>query len=181
VLAAFPDPRSTPTENVLVVDDDAPVRKLVARILGAQGYSVHEVADGATARRILATQSVALVFCDVNLAKESGLALAEEMLSRLDPPAVVMLSGVLDLSVAERALGCGAYGYVMKPFGANDLLVSAANALHRRRLESEARGYEERLRSAAEARTVELRHDTLVELALSELDLAEAPIDAVGS
>jgi putative two-component system response regulator len=60
------------------------------------------------------------------------MQLAQELMMAAPHLAVVMVSGVNDLSVAETALEIGAYDYLLKPFSPNDVLISVANALRRR-------------------------------------------------
>lgn len=71
--------------------------------------------------------------------------------------AVVMVTGVDDPGLAEVALEHGAYGYVIKPFEANEIIINVKNALRRRSLEIENREQRERLARTLDERTMELR------------------------
>jgi putative two-component system response regulator len=68
-----------------------------------------------------------------------------------------MATGIDDPAIASVALEQGAFGYIVKPFAPNELLINAANALLRRRLESEARQQREHLEQVVEERTHELQ------------------------
>ncbi len=155
------------TERILVVDDEEPIRTLLARLLGAQGYDCVTAEDAAAARRLLSASSIALVLTDVKMPGASGFDLAHEI--HLDYPdtAVVLVTGVDDRRFAEAALAQGAYGYVLKPFKENELLISVANALRRRALEIENRQHRERLEHTVLERTATLR-ETISQLEASE-------------
>ena len=154
-------------ERILVVDDEESIRKLLARLLGAQGYECLTAESAAEARRLLAENAIALVLSDVNMPGESGFDFAHEV--HLDYPdtAVVLVTGVDDRRFAEAALAGGAYGYILKPFKANELLINVVNALRRRALELENRNNRDRLEQIVLERTGALR-ETITRLEASE-------------
>ena len=93
---------------------------------------------------------------------ESGLDLVEDALRRHERMAALMVSGLDDVALAERALRIGAYGYVVKPFSINDVLIAVLGALrHRRAATQDPSGMGEdtirRLCVAVEARDVRHR------------------------
>ena len=98
-----------------------------------------------------------LALCDLNMPGESGLALVEHVAAEHPETATIMVTGADDSAIAEKALALGTYGYVIKPFYNNELLINIANALRRRRLELESRDYRESLESAVQERTAELQ------------------------
>jgi putative two-component system response regulator len=106
---------------------------------------------------------VQLVLCDVGLPGESGLELVRWLQREQPTVAVVMVTASDDARLAESALRFGAYGYVIKPFRANDVLIAIGYGLRRRSLElagAEDRG---RLEDAVADRTSALAR-TVVEL-----------------
>ena len=126
-------------ERVLCVDDDAAARKLLVRLVTAAGHECVAASSVDEARRLLAEQSFSVVLCDIGLPGRSGLELLDELARTRPDVATVMVTGEHDPSVANTALQLGAYGYITKPFGANELLIDLTNALHRRRLDAERR------------------------------------------
>ncbi len=82
-------------ERVLVVDDEPGVRKLLARILRAQGYDVFETEDGASALALLnsANRQMDLVVTDLVMPKMSGTRLAEEIQTRWPAVKLLFVSG----------------------------------------------------------------------------------------
>jgi putative two-component system response regulator len=141
---------------VLVVDDDRAIRRMITRILGRAGYTCAEAADPAEARSLAQAQEFALVTCDVNMPGGSGLALVADLRERHPDIAVVMVSGMDDPRTAAEAGELGAYGYVVKPFEANEMLIAADNALRRRELEVENRAHRQHLELLVAERTQDL-------------------------
>lgn len=123
--------------KVLLVDDDEAFRRSTARSLTAHGYECVEAASAAEARVALDTeQDVAAVLCDIKMPGRSGLDLLRELTSDAPDVAVVMTTGVDDPRIADVALDTGAFGYVIKPFDVNELLITLSSALRRRELEA---------------------------------------------
>jgi putative two-component system response regulator len=159
-----------PSERLLIVDDEDQIRTVLARLLGAHGYDCVTADSAAAARRALRESHVALVLCDVNMPGESGIDFAREALSQYPDTAVVMVTGLDDRRYAEAAIELGAYGYVLKPFKPNELIINVGNALRRRALEIENRGHRDRLEQTVLARTTALR-ETISQLEFSHAEL----------
>jgi putative two-component system response regulator len=126
--------------RILVIDDDPQVRDALGRLLETGGYETVCVGDAISARERMQQEWFHLVLCDVRLPGESGMQLAQELALEAPHVAVLMVSGVNDLRIAEAAFEIGAYDYLLKPFSGNEVLISVANAVRRRalRLEEEA-------------------------------------------
>jgi putative two-component system response regulator len=161
---------AVPSDRILIVDDEEQIRTLLTRLLGAQGYECLAAEDTAAARRVLEGTPVALVLSDVNMPGESGIDLTREVLAHYPDTAVVMVTGMDDRRYAEVAIELGAYGYVLKPFKPNELIINVGNALRRRALEIENRGHREQLEQTVLDRTAALR-DTIAQLESSETEL----------
>src|SRR3990170_187283 len=119
-------------ERILIVDDEDQIRTLLARLLGAQGYDCLTAESAAAGRRALKEGPIALVLSDVNMPGESGIDFTKEVLSQYPDTAVVMVTGMDDRSYAQVAIDSGAYGYILKPFKPNELIINVGNALRRR-------------------------------------------------
>ncbi len=158
------------SERILIVDDEDQIRTLLARLLGAQGYDCITAESAAAGRRTLKEQPIALVLSDVNMPGESGIDFSSEVLSEYPDTAVVMVTGMDDRRFAQIAIELGAYGYILKPFKPNELIINVGNALRRRALEIENRGHRERLEQTVLERTSALR-DTIAQLETSDLEL----------
>ncbi len=124
---------------ILVVDDEEAIRSAIGRILSRADYRHFEASDPNTALGLADLYPFALVLCDVNMPGGSGLEMLRA-LRRVHPDiAVVMVTGMTDKGTAGRAAEFGAYGYVTKPFEAQDLLSAVTNALRRRQTDIERR------------------------------------------
>jgi putative two-component system response regulator len=143
-------------ERILVVEDDPQDQKLLVRLLDGAGYGCSVAGDAPDARRLLARESFDLVLADVNLPGESGLKLVQHVLGEFPETAAVMVTGMDDPGIANTAIEIGTYGYVIKPFTANEILIAVKNALSRRRLEIENSAQRETLEQIVRARTAAL-------------------------
>lgn len=159
--------------RILVVDDDEQIRNSLPRLLELSGYSSTTASDAAEARLRLEEQEFALALIDVGMPGESGMQLLEYVSSECRGTAAVMVTGRDDPALATTALEIGAYGYIIKPFRANEMLINVANALLRRRLEIENREYRERLERLAGLRSEEL-WATIGRLEQAEQELNES-------
>jgi len=115
---------------VLVVDDDADVRTLVAELLRRAGYRVMEAPDGRVALRALYEEQPDLVLLDISMPELDGWATLERIRELSDVP-VVMLSALGAELEKVRALRGGADDYVTKPFGRQELLARIESVLRR--------------------------------------------------
>lgn len=125
--------------RVLCVDDDPHVRSLIQRMVVEAGYECAGAGTVADARTLLAEQEFSVVLCDIGLPGQSGLELLDELGRTRPDIATVVVSGHDHAGIVDAALALGAYGYVTKPFTANELMIDISNALHRRRYEAERR------------------------------------------
>ncbi|MBI4775199.1 MAG: PAS domain S-box protein [Deltaproteobacteria bacterium] len=142
--------------DILVVDDEASVCRLLGRILGSNGHACTFAYSAAEARDSLKVLDFELVLCDIRMPGESGLDFIEYALSVHPDMAAVIVSGVDERDVADSALKMGVYGYLIKPFKPSEVMVSVTNALLRRRLEMENRAHRDKLEHLVEERTAEL-------------------------
>jgi len=124
-----------PRTTVLVVDDDAVMRETTERILKKAHYLVVQAATADEARAQWHESHPEVALVDLRLDGEPGSALLKENWVRHLDTAVVVLTGSDDIDVADESFESGAFGYVVKPFTPNELLMQVSNALHRRRLE----------------------------------------------
>ena len=159
--------RPMDSTRILIVEDEAPIQRLLGRLLEQHAYSTTLASNAAEARQKLSADEFALVLCDVNMPGESGLELVKHVLGEYPRTAVVMVTGVDNPQIATVALEIGAYGYILKPFETNEILIQVANALRRRRLEIENRQHRDKLEHMVHERTAELR------VAIRKLETAE--------
>jgi FixJ family two-component response regulator len=121
----------TANPTVHVVDDDASMRRSLARLLGGAG---HDVALYATAEELLAAAGPSLTGCillDLRLPGASGLELQDRLAERGCSAPVVFLTGHGDVPASVRAMKRGAVDFLQKPVAADELLAAVASALAR--------------------------------------------------
>lgn len=115
--------------HILVVDDEAPVRRLLRRCFEEEGYRVSEAADGAGVRA-QALDDIDLITLDLNLSGEDGLAVAREIRARADVP-IIMVSGKGDTIDRVVGLEVGADDYIAKPFHLREVLARVKSVIRR--------------------------------------------------
>ncbi len=143
--------------NILIVDDEEPIRRVIGYLLSPHGYPVDFAADAREARKKLDTHPFALMLCDVNMPGESGMDLVRNILSERPETAAIMVTGLDSSVLANAAIEVGAFGYIVKPFESSEVLINVANALRRRKLELENRFHRENLEDIVRTRTVALQ------------------------
>lgn len=143
--------------KILIVDDEDRIRIALGHLLERSGHKCIHAANASEARDALQSNDCELMLCDLNMPGESGLELARYVLAGEKGVAVVMVTAVDNTETAEEAFALGVYGYLIKPVGRNEILITVSNALRRRKLEMQHRNQESRLESIVEERTQELR------------------------
>jgi two-component system, NtrC family, response regulator AtoC len=123
-------------KQILVVDDEANLRKVLAAQLARDGYEVHTAEDGEAALAFLKEHHIDLVITDLRMPKVDGMDLLRAAL-RDDPSRpVVMLTGVGTVDNAVEAMKTGAFDFISKPFDQGEVRVVVKKALRTRDLAS---------------------------------------------
>src|SRR2546427_4566301 len=107
--------------TALVIDDEQPVRDFVCTVLENDGWSVSRAASAEEAFAMLGQESWSIVFCDVMLGGADGFAVLRRFKEELPDTKVVLMTGHGDASGALDATAFGAYDYLLKPFGPQEL------------------------------------------------------------
>jgi putative two-component system response regulator len=151
-----PLPVIEPRRNLLVVDDELSIRELLSEGLQAFGFPVRMAGSADEAFRIVQAGDVHLVLSDIDMPGETGIALLKRV-KAYDPDVdVIMVTGVVDVDTAIRAMRQGAGDYVTKPFNLEEVRLVIEAALERRRLILENRAYQHHLEEMVSERTREL-------------------------
>src|ERR1700757_4315805 len=127
--------------DILIVDDEADIRDLVAGILDDEGFSTRTARDSDSALGQIANRRPSLVFLDIWLqgSKLDGLQLLEQIKRDHADLPVVMISGHGNIETAVAAIKRGAYDFIEKPFKSDRLILVATRALENSRLKREVR------------------------------------------
>ena len=136
--------------KILIIDDEASIRKSIKEILEYEKYEVDEAADGMEGVIKVKGATYDVILCDIKMPKMDGIEVLERIRLLSPESAVVMISGHGNIDTAVSTLKEGAYDYIPKPLDLNRLIVSVRNALDRTNLVAEtkvlrkkvSRGYE---------------------------------------
>ena len=120
------------SRKVLVVDDDPVVRKSFDRVLSGKGYAVITAESGEEALRKLNEEKYDLVYTDIRMPGMSGLEVAEQVKARKPWTPVVIITGYPTVDSAKQAVRLGAYDYVAKPVGPQDVINVTDGAITRK-------------------------------------------------
>src|SRR6201982_3866542 len=127
--------------EILIVDDEADIRDLVAGILEDEGFVTRTARDSDSALAEIANRRPHLVFLDIWLqgSKLDGLQLLEQVKKDNAELPVVMISGHGNIETAVAAIKRGAYDFIEKPFKSDRLILVANRALETSRLKREVK------------------------------------------
>ena len=127
--------------DILIVDDEADIRDLVAGILEDEGFKTRTARDSDSALAEIANRRPHLVFLDIWLqgSKLDGLQLLEQIKKDHADVPVVMISGHGNIETAVAAIKRGAYDFIEKPFKSDRLILVATRALETSRLKREVK------------------------------------------
>ena len=127
--------------DILIVDDEADIRDLVAGILEDEGFTTRTARDSDQALAEVSSRRPHMVFLDIWLqgSKLDGLQLLEKIKQDSPDMPVVMISGHGNIETAVAAIKRGAYDFIEKPFKADRLILVATRALETSRLKREVR------------------------------------------
>ena len=148
--------RSGPA-TILVVDDEAPVRNLLATWLTARGYRCVRADSVAAALRCIETEAIDVIIADIKMPVATGIDLLHRVLKTHPDLPVLMLTGNRDTESAIQALNAGAFGYLLKPARSDEFLAQVNHGLELHRLRLERRRYTESLEQRVREQTVEIR------------------------
>jgi two-component system nitrogen regulation response regulator NtrX len=127
--------------DILIVDDEADIRELVAGILQDEGYLTRTARDSDDALAAIAARRPNLVFLDIWLqgSRLDGLQVLDTIKRENPEVPVVMISGHGNIETAVAAIKRGAYDFIEKPFKADRLVLIADRALETSRLKREVK------------------------------------------
>jgi len=140
--------------DILIVDDEADIRMLIAGILNDEGMKTREAADADQAFAQVAARRPSLVILDIWLqgSRLDGLQILEQLMRDHQNLPVIMISGHGNIETAVSAIKVGAYDFIEKPFKADRLLLMVDRAIEAARLKRE--NEELKLRAGGEAELI---------------------------
>jgi response regulator RpfG family c-di-GMP phosphodiesterase len=172
--------------RVLIVDDEASVRKVMAVVLAQLGHLCQTAASAQEALRILEAQPIDAVISDLQMPGMSGMELLSKVRQLYPQLAFLIVTGVDDIRVGIQAMRQGADDYIVKPFQVDPNVVSGSltRALQKKRLELEVENYRYHLEEIVAEQTQQLRealrqiecsYDHTLEALGAAIDLRDSP------
>lgn len=118
--------------NILVVDDEVEVLKILEKVLTENGYNVLKAQNGTEALRIARKNNIKLALLDIKLPKMNGIELLGRF-KKINPDLIViMITAFGTLKTAIEAMKLGAYDYITKPFDLTFIVSIVEQALEER-------------------------------------------------
>src|SRR6187549_250965 len=140
--------------RILVIDDEAEIRRSVRMILEYEGYEVIEASSGPEGVTLAEREAPDLVFLDIKMPGMDGLDALQRIKASKESLPVVIISGHGTVSTAVEATKAGAFDFIEKPLASERVLVTIRNALDQTRLRDE---------NISLKRAVEIRHQMVGE------------------
>ena len=122
--------------KILIIDDEAPIRRVLRDILENESYQVDDASTGMEALQHIKEQEFDAIFCDIKMPEMDGIEVLEAIKKESDVP-VIMLSGHGTIETAVEAIKKGAFDFIPKPPDLNRLLITLRNALDKKNLATE--------------------------------------------
>ncbi len=152
---------TVPAPVIVLIEDEAPIRRFLRTALGAEGFDVHEADDGRRGLAAAANRKPDLVILDLGLPDMDGVEVVRQLRSWSAVPVIVLSARTMERDKIA-ALDAGADDYLTKPFGVGELLARIRVAL----------------RHAAAAPE---RHGPVIEAGALRIDLARRQVSARGA
>ena len=135
-----------PDTRVLVADDERSMRDLLAIMLKQAGHDVALAEGGAEAIEALRREPFDLIVTDLRMREVDGLAVLRAAKEHSPQTVVLVITAFASTETAVEAMKLGAYDYITKPFKMDEVKLTIANALERKRLQDENQALKRQLR-----------------------------------
>jgi two-component system NtrC family response regulator len=140
--------------RILVIDDDASLRRVLEYNLQEEGYDVQVASSGEEGVYLFGQSSPALVITDMKMSGMDGLSVLKEIKERSPETLVIIITAFGTVDAAVEAMKAGAYDYITKPFNRDELKLTVRKALRFNGLAEENRRLKSELSDRADFRTI---------------------------
>jgi putative two-component system response regulator len=144
-------------EKILIVDDEASIRKLLTRKLSKEGYQCEDADSAEQVLDRLKSNTTDLVILDIKMPGKSGIELLPEIKANYPHTAVIMATAVNDIGIAIQCMKQGSDDYVCKPFSLEEVLASVIRTLEKRSLQLKIEEYQRHLEEKVDCQTKKIR------------------------
>lgn len=125
--------------DILIIDDEKPIRNALKEILEYEKFKVDEAEDGPSGLQKVKKNKYDIILCDIKMPKMDGIELLEKIIEEGIETPVIMISGHGNIETAVEALKKGAYDFIQKPLDLNRILVTIRNAMEKKDLVQETK------------------------------------------
>lgn len=132
-------------KRLLVIDDEANMRHMLATVLKKTGYVVETASDGSEGLEMIAGTPYDFVLCDIKMPKMDGMEFLKLSREKIGASTVIMMSAYGSIDTAIEAMKMGAYDYISKPFKTDEVYLTLKKAEERESLKKENRLLKERI------------------------------------
>ncbi len=134
-------------KRLLVIDDEANMRHMLAAVLKKADYLVDLASDGVEGLQLMDQGQYDFVLCDIKMPNMGGMEFLEASRERLNGTTVIMMSAYGSIDTAISAMKLGAYDYISKPFKTDEVYLTLKKAEERESLKKENRLLKERIQT----------------------------------
>ncbi|MEP7026994.1 MAG: sigma-54 dependent transcriptional regulator [Candidatus Eisenbacteria bacterium] len=181
-MTITPDGREPLRREILVVDDDPELLRVIDRTLRGAGYAVRTAADAESALLRVREASPQLLITDLMLPGMDGIELLREARALAPGVEVLLITAHATLERAVEAMRQGAHDFLEKPFERDRLLLAVERALEKQALTVENRALRERLKDHAAAAQLVGAGRAMVELRrlVAQIAASDVPVLVTG-
>ncbi|WP_217602778.1 sigma-54 dependent transcriptional regulator [Chitinophaga sp. GbtcB8] len=136
-----------PKGNILLIDDEEQLRKLLSRLLALEGYTLYEAANARNARKLLEKEEIQVVLSDVKLPDGNGVDLAHTIKTAHPDTEIIVLTAYGNIADGVQAIKNGAFDYITKGDDNNKILPLVSKAMDKALLQFRVRELEKKIGS----------------------------------
>lgn len=125
--------------SILIIDDEAAIRKTLTEILGYEGFKIDEASDGEEGLKKFKEKPYDIVLCDVKMPKMDGIEFLERAREINSETPIIVISGHGNIDTAVEAVKKGAFDFISKPPDLNRMLITLRNAMDKTTLQAETK------------------------------------------
>jgi DNA-binding NtrC family response regulator len=126
-------------QKILIIDDEASIRRTLREVLEYEGFKIDEAGDGRAGLKAALNNNYDVVLCDIKMPKIDGMELLEEVMQQVPDLPIVMITGHGNEETAFEAAKKGAYDFIQKPIDLNRVLLTVRNAVDKSELVTETK------------------------------------------
>jgi DNA-binding NtrC family response regulator len=131
--------------NILIIDDERPIRSTLKEILEYEKYQVDDAENGVTGLELARKNAYDVILCDIKMPGMDGMEVLQHLMTDGVESPVVMISGHGNVETAVEALKKGAYDFIQKPLDLNRILVTVRNAMEKQGLMETTRALKQKI------------------------------------